>query len=314
MRFQKPLVIVAPTDARRKKLVDLIDKHLETDTMSSSEAEHLAGSLQFLFTSTFGAVGASPLQSIYARVKRPIKKLNPGVREALRALKTLVSQAPPRCLNIGTAKEQATVVYGDAFFEMQGRTVRNAEKHAWPNYSVPTKGGWGATVVADDGCWVMAGTITQDDIALFGAQKKTYIFFLEALAQCVTLWVLGAKLGRVYWSFVDNTAAEFALKKGYSGDKLTNSCIALYWLAAMEVDALPWFERVPSAAQLADCPSRGGQAVASRLGTRAVVLRATPMIEFVSAIAKAERSPSRDDARKLLEIASREWERALRSS
>ena len=55
---------------------------------------------------------------------------------------------------------------------------------------------------------------------------------------------------------VDNCGARCSLLKGYSKNPDGNLLISLFWHYAATMRAYPWFEHVPSAAQLADGVSR----------------------------------------------------------
>ena len=81
---------------------------------------------------------------------------------------------------------------------------------------------------------------------------------MEALAQCLALWVFWPLLRGPYWSFVDNAASQWALTKGYSGTyKEANVLTTLFWSIATVKQADPWFERVPSKANGSDAVSKG---------------------------------------------------------
>ena len=51
-------------------------------------------------------------------------------------------------------------------------------------------------------------------------------------------------------------AARFSLLKGYSRDRDANATVSLFWGCVTEAGSAPWFEHVPSKAQLADAVSR----------------------------------------------------------
>ena len=55
---------------------------------------------------------------------------------------------------------------------------------------------------------------------------------------------------------MDNTAAQHALTRGYSGNAAANAVISAFWVAASRYAASPWFERVPSKANISDAVSR----------------------------------------------------------
>lgn len=83
-----------------------------------------------------------------------------------------------------------------------------------------------------------------------------YIFILEALAQCLPLWLFWPILVEPYWSFIDNSAAQWALTKGYSRNDEANIIVTLFDAAAVAKRAGPWFERVAPAANISDEVSR----------------------------------------------------------
>ena len=60
----------------------------------------------------------------------------------------------------------------------------------------------------------------------------------------------------VVW-YVDNTAAEGALKKGYSGSRFMTAIVAEFWDICIRNNIAVWIDRVPSKENIADAPSRG---------------------------------------------------------
>ena len=68
-------------------------------------------------------------------------------------------------------------------------------------------------------------------------------------------------------SFIDNTAAQFALTKAYSSDDAVNILSSIFWAATAEWGAAPWFERVSSAANIV---SRGDFSAAYSRGAQQV--------------------------------------------
>ena len=88
---------------------------------------------------------------------------------------------------------------------------------------------------------------------------------LEILAQLVAFVTFGAKLPTAIIAFIDNTAGQAALTKGYGKDGAVNGVIAAFWSLAAHHGWLVEFERVPSKANVADAVSRDdfGRAVAA---------------------------------------------------
>ena len=59
------------------------------------------------------------------------------------------------------------------------------------------------------------------------------------------------------YSFVYNTAAQFALVKGFNSDPALNVLSSIFWATVAKIGAGPWFERVTSKANPADVIGRG---------------------------------------------------------
>ena len=63
--------------------------------------------------------------------------------------------------------------------------------------------------------------------------------------------------GRLVLHFIDNDAARFSLIKGTSPTLESAWLAGLLWEHDRNIDVHPWYERVPSASNPADYPSRG---------------------------------------------------------
>ena len=108
-------------------------------------------------------------------------------------------------------------------------------------------------------------SVPKEIVRLFAGGGQ-FIFFLEAVAQCLPMWVWWPKLAGSYLSFVDNVAAQWALSKGYSKNSEANLLVSLFWAAVTEKGSDPWFERVPSKANISDAISRGDDSEAAKRG------------------------------------------------
>ena len=82
--------------------------------------------------------------------------------------------------------------------------------------------------------------------------KRTYIFLLEVIAQCIGLWIFWPELGPQCWAFVDNEGAKFSLRKGYTKDDDVNAILSLFAAAGAITGCTPFFDWVSSEAQVAD--------------------------------------------------------------
>ena len=104
------------------------------------------------------------------------------------------------------------------------------------------------------------------------ARGGQFIFFLEALAQCLPYWIWWGILRGPYWSFIDNASAQWALSKAYSANEEANKLVTLFWCAVTLKGGDPWFERVPTKANISDAISRGSLKEAVERGWRIVAL------------------------------------------
>ena len=79
-------------------------------------------------------------------------------------------------------------------------------------------------------------------------------------------WVFWPCLKGPYLSFIDNSSAQWALTKGYSNNEQANRLVTLFWCAVSERQGDPWFERVPTKANISDSVSRGDRKPAKTRG------------------------------------------------
>ena len=66
--------------------------------------------------------------------------------------------------------------------------------------------------------------------------------------------------------FVDNEGVRWSLLKTAVAHEGTHSLLERYWAAEARLQSCTWIERVPSASNLSDGPSRGEFALVRRLG------------------------------------------------
>ena len=100
----------------------------------------------------------------------------------------------------------------------------------------------------------------QDGINLLtdGGVKRQIVGQAE-LIPCVAARILWADrlAGRPVLHFLDNEASKFALIKGSSPTRDSAWIIHRTWELEASLKSWSWFERVPSASNCADAPSRG---------------------------------------------------------
>ena len=118
--------------------------------------------------------------------------------------------------------------------------------------------------------------------------RRAFIYFLEAWAQIVTVFVFADLLHGPYTAFIDNEAAKHALIKGYGKDHALNSLIGTFWCTQTCLSADPWFVRVSSEANLSDAVSRGDFSQARELQWVHIELDYMPAYQVTLRIAQDE--------------------------
>ncbi|CAE7833708.1 unnamed protein product [Symbiodinium sp. CCMP2592] len=122
-------------------------------------------------------------------------------------------------------------------------------------------GTWGAVIV--DGVtgarWTFGGTVCQQLKDLWERQAGNQIICqVEGYALAILIFGLrGFLKGRSVIAFIDNEACRFGFIKRYSPSLSLLRLISLVALLEGSLEALLWFERVPSKSNPADLPSRG---------------------------------------------------------
>jgi hypothetical protein len=264
--------------------------------------------LQFLHTAVYAKLGRANLRAIYRRANFGGRKLAEDLRCSLWAALQILEHAPPRYIELNVPRNNRPIIYADAFFEMDAHHFKLSHFTEVPDLAgtlTPSiTNGWGI-VFARKGhrTEYMRGCIPSFVFEVLRS-KKTYIFLLEVVAQCMGLWIFGDRLEGSYWSFVDNVGARFSLTRGYSRDPDANSIISLFWLTVLGLGAAPWFEHVPSDAQLADAVSRADYTEADRQGWLEIQADLDPIWELLVVAISCKTPISFELATQLLERCS----------
>ncbi len=253
-------VLVKPRPNRRERLITFTTLAIKDDKLTGPHAERLAGQLNFYFTAVCGMLGYATLHPIYIQATYRYPVMTVALRAALHTVLYLLNHAPPRIIPLRYERRRRNLLYADAFFGRGSERLRCADiykrgfKHGHELQF--TSNGWGAIVVQQDAPAICVRGEIPLRILEKLQTKKTHVYFLEVLGQCFGAWLFTAELGDVYWAFVDNCGARCSLLKGYSKNPDGNLLISLFWHYAATKRTVPWFEHVPSAAQLADGVSR----------------------------------------------------------
>jgi len=268
-------VVLSPTPVRVKKIMDQIRRALDDDSLSPDEASKLAGRVAFLTQAAFGAVAKAATKAIYARAAdtaaRSADQLSPGLAAALRSLHQILPTIKPRFIPFDAEHLDLAILYADAFFadgEKQHK-AGHVPDGLNPTPDQRASNGWGYVLRIGDRVYYDHGVVPTWFVQLFSA-RKAYIYMLEVFAQLAAFATFAAILPPSIIAFIDNTAGQAALSKGYGKDPAINGMISAFWSLAAHQGWFVEFERVPSKANIADAVSRHYLSRARREGwTRA---------------------------------------------
>ena len=250
---------------RIARLVSTIPGFLDSDVMSSAECSSLTGRLCFSCTWVFGNVGRSFLQPLYFRQHHGHpghSRLTPRVRQALQQIQRLLGQVQPVRFPVQLDARRCLVahLYADAFITLHG--VRRSARR-WLSEEPPLR----ELQASTNGFGAMFAIPGRNPVAFRGevptfvladlASSRAYIFWLEALAQVLSLLTVSQMVQNHVMCWIDNTSAEHALNKGYSKDLGLSAVIGSFWTWVASRSMSVSFHRVPSSENLSDGVLRG---------------------------------------------------------
>ncbi|CAE7511741.1 unnamed protein product, partial [Symbiodinium sp. KB8] len=222
-------VVLQPTPARLQKVLTTIDTALAEDELAPDVASRLAGRLNFVTQSTFGAVGKAALQPVYARAHDVAAasdtRLSMGLRAALLSLRHLLANIQPKVVPYVDDGMPQAIIYADAFYKPG--EVRHKAGHIPAEVAVKpgTRGqnGWGYVVRIGGDVYYDYGVAPAEFLHVFAA-RKAFIYVLEILAQVLALVTMGCRLPQRWLAFIDNVAGQWDLEFAVNGaaDELVN--------------------------------------------------------------------------------------------
>ena len=241
------LVTIAPKAGRVAKLVTMMLAHLRAGQLRRGECSSLVGKLEFTVASGYMRLGRAAVSALRHH------QFNSGERgrfepggECAGALSFLVALLPllrPRTFRLRGRARVPIVVYSDAMYE-PGQPPRVGFLVYDPERSVR---------------WSYASAIVPDAIMASWRERKQYITQLEVLAALLP-YTTSPELfrHRHVIHFVDNSGAASILVKGTSRDADASRLAHVFHAVAAALQTIVWWEYVPSAANVADLPSRDG--------------------------------------------------------
>ena len=280
-------VTLSPTPERVRRIMAQITQALQNDAMKPDEAHKLAGRLSFLTQAVFGGVGKAPIKAVYARAADTAAHSNDGLsgglRAALRSLEKILPTIRPRFIPFHPDDMDTAVLYADAFFldgEQRHKAghVPTTASAAAPNRA---NNGWGFVLRLGGVVFYDHGVVPPWFLRKFES-RRAFIYMLEVFAQVAALAAFATHLPGAVTAFIDNTAGQAALSKGYGKDPAMNGMLAAFWALAARQGTMVDFRRVPSKANVADAVSRDDFGRARREGWTRVHIPASPIMHILA--------------------------------
>ena len=266
-------VWASPGPERVAKLVQSLSECLQKGTCSGPVAAKLAGKLTFVCSWVFGRAGQSLLKPLYRRQHSRSNtelELPPALRVSFSLLRELLPALKPRFLPSISRSMHMRIgrIYADAFITMHGER-RCANR--WLDTSSALQqlrqstNGWGAIYFGPSGVKACFRAQVPVEVLQHCCTSRDYIYWLEAVAQLISIAAVARDQFDCLICFVDNTAAEHALNKGTSKNPALCWLLGSFWLWAAKRGLFVTFQRVTSQANLSDKVSRGDFSEAEQL-------------------------------------------------
>ena len=234
-------VIVRNKESRVTNTLALVSEILEAGCMEPYTAASLRGIILFMEQQIFGRCGAIATRTLARRFEGENVgwKLSAFDKKLLEWLPRYFKLAPERVIRFGPGCEPV-IICTDGAYEKGvatiGGTIVDGEFRQAFGCTLP-------------GMLVSRWTKERDVVQCIGQVELLPVWVARAL------WGLQLKGRRVLW-LIDNESARFALIAMSS--PVTASADILWSIADLEISlqTLSWYERVPTASNLADGPSR----------------------------------------------------------
>ena len=245
---------------RRKDLIDEIDSILSTKILDPGSAGKLKGKLMFGASQLWGKVGRAFLRVISERqyMRFPTSDgfvLDEALSIALLHWKNLISDGPPRPIEVRRVKRSDVVVFTDGFTPDPRDEVRLPDRVGAvlfdPRLAAP----------------LQFSEMIPKDVQRKWSPRKTQIVPVEMVAPILALETFQERLvGADVIILIDSEAVEAALVKGYSRKEDLCSLISVFWDLVFKLQCRVFLDRVSTDSNPSDWPSRDDLLTGSKAG------------------------------------------------
>ena len=237
-------ILVRDRPDRIERVGKLVGGIIKDQNGRREAAVALRGLLGYMRAQCFGRCGAIALQYLATLAMSPAAPLAEDAKEHLLFWPAFLRNAKPR--HILTGDHRPPILIWTDGAEEEGQASVGA-----------------AMLVRDAGRdrWVAFGGVVEPAVAQGwrdDGRKSKVIHQAELLPAQLALEVWAKEVGgRRVIIFVDNDAARVALVKGLTAVRPSARIVSRFWEAAAASEVYAWIDRVPSASNVADGPSRG---------------------------------------------------------
>lgn len=276
-------ITISPCQQRIAQITTTLKQAIEQNTLQPSVAQKLAGKCAFTATQLFGRVGRAANRALYDHAFSHHTHLSKRTRQGLLAMINILQHATPRITPLRPTQIQPTIIYTDAFYQIDGQTKRCSElteedlQHA--HKDLPN--GWGIVIFAPNKTPVVTSGHIPPTLLQQFTGSNAFIYFLEAWTAVIAPVLFQPLLTRPYIQLCDNEASKHAMLKGTGKHQPLNNIIGTHWTWHNRCQLHQVLDRVPSKANIADPFGRGDFSIANKHGWRIVKTPHTPILQNI---------------------------------
>ena len=254
-------------ESRKSELLDEINSILESKVLSPGQAGKLRGKLMFGSSQLWGKVGRAFLRALSERQysRSPTFLLNRAIRLALAEWKHLITEGPPRPIDLIQERRADFVIFTDGSFPDDRA---DSLEHPWIGGVIFGKGLRPRQF----------GMRVDDQLISQWLPRKSQIAMIEMFAVVVALetfqdLITDSWIPSWILLFVDSEPVQGALVKGYSAKEDMCELTSVFWKLALAIRVQSYIDRVSTDANPADPPSRNKTKVGTCLGWTTIPAR-----------------------------------------
>ena len=273
-------ITIKPCQQRIQQITMTLKQAIDTNSLQPSLAQKLAGKCAFTATQLFGKVGRAANRALYDHAFSNHTHLDRPTKQGILAMIDILQHAQPRVAPLLPAAFQPTIIYTDAYYQIDGVHKRCCDlteedlQHA--HKDLPN--GWGIVVFSPGKSPIVTSGHVPPNLLHQFTSSRAFIYFLEAWTAVIAPVLFHPLLTRPYIQLCDNEASKHAILKGTGKHQPLNNIIGAHWTWHNRCQLHQILDRVPSKANIADPFSRGDFDIAHQHGWK--ILR-TPHKEIL---------------------------------